>query len=375
LEKIIYQPPARPSAKGLLQPYGSAVGDYYIRFRKPEKEIKLLSESEIDKVRYERIVVDTVKKIIAERGEPTTYSTIINSYPTIYEELKKNGYLFSAPEGIEEVLKKHLNTEFVLMDVKDEKGKIIGKKWWLKGVLFLDRAPLSERVEKAIINVLNRRHTVSFDEVLEEIFVTFPNALTPDAQSIKAVLEEYAEKTKDGKWRLKTNIQKRENEHNFIVETLAKLGEKASFKVYADIPGWHEKLEFPLIPKENLDRVKEIDVIWYTENEVVYEFEVENTTGITEAIVRGSNIPGTTTKRFIVIPEEREAKFYKKISEPMLKEKIEQYKWGFIFYDKLAGFYDKNKSKKTIDILEFDKVCSIPKLKTHKQSTIAAFLS
>ena len=38
LEKIIYQPPARPSAKGLLQPYGSAVGDYYIRFRKPEKD-------------------------------------------------------------------------------------------------------------------------------------------------------------------------------------------------------------------------------------------------------------------------------------------------------------------------------------------------
>jgi DNA modification methylase len=37
LEKIVYQPPARASPKGLLAPYGSAVGDYYIRFRKTKK--------------------------------------------------------------------------------------------------------------------------------------------------------------------------------------------------------------------------------------------------------------------------------------------------------------------------------------------------
>ena len=31
LEKVNYQPPAKTSAKGLLAPYGSAIGDYYIR--------------------------------------------------------------------------------------------------------------------------------------------------------------------------------------------------------------------------------------------------------------------------------------------------------------------------------------------------------
>jgi len=49
LEKIIYQSPAVVSPKALLQPYGSAIGDYYIRFRKPEKKEELLSEAEIDK--------------------------------------------------------------------------------------------------------------------------------------------------------------------------------------------------------------------------------------------------------------------------------------------------------------------------------------
>ena len=77
LEKIVYQPPARPSAKGLLQPYGSAVGDYYIRFRKPEKE-KTQSERDIDKETYEREVVMAAKAIIEERGEPTIYQRILN---------------------------------------------------------------------------------------------------------------------------------------------------------------------------------------------------------------------------------------------------------------------------------------------------------
>ena len=75
LEKIIYQPPARPSAKGLLQPYGSAVGDYYIRFTKPAKRINKHSVA-ISEERYKRIIIESAKKIIAMRGEPTPYTHI-----------------------------------------------------------------------------------------------------------------------------------------------------------------------------------------------------------------------------------------------------------------------------------------------------------
>ena len=228
LEKIVYQPPARASPKGLLAPYGSAVGDYYIRFRKTEKEsLGLVAYSEMDKERYERIIVNTVKKIIGERGEPTSYSTIVNSYPIIYDELKKSGYLFSAPEGIEEILKRNLNKEFILIDVKDEKGRVIGQKWWVKGVKYLDRVPLSERIEAITMDVLNKEIKVSFDDVLKQIYLKFTNALTPDTQSVKEVLEEYAEKTKDGKWRLKPKIKQRESEHDSIVRMLAILGKKA----------------------------------------------------------------------------------------------------------------------------------------------------
>jgi DNA modification methylase len=372
LEKIIYQSPAVVSAKALLQPYGSAVGDYYIRFRKPEKREELLSESEIDKERYERIVVNTVKHIIAERREPVAYSTIINSYPTIFEELKRNGYRFSAPEGIEEVLRKYLDKDFVLVDVKNEKGKVIGKKWWLKDGLFLDRASLSERVEGTIIDVLNRRIVVSFDEILEEIFTKFQNALTPDTQSIKTILEEYAEKA-DGKWQLKKEVRLRQTQHNQIIEMLADLGKKAGLEVYADMPDYRgKKLELPL-SKEKIDRIREIDALWLKNNEVIYEFEVENSTGISDAIIRGSNIPSTTVKRFIIIPEERKNLLMMKIAEPILNGSIEQYKWSFIFYDTFLSFYEKNRKKKTVEASEIDNLANLSTRMRHEQQTLGQY--
>jgi len=373
LEKIVYQPPARASPKGLLAPYGSAVGDYYIRFRKTEKEsLGLAVYSEIDKERYELIIINTVKKIIGERGEPTSYSTIINSYPIIYKELKKMGYLFSAPEGIEDILKRALNKEFVLIDVKNSKGKVIGQKWWVKGVKFLDRVPLSERVEAITMDILNREIKVSFDDVLRQIYLKFTNALTPDTQSVKEVLEEYAEKTKDGKWRLKPKIRQRESEHDSIVEMLAVLGTKAGFEVYADLEGWRKMPKFGL-PEENLDRIKEIDVVWYDKNEITHEYEVENTTGITEAIVRGSNIPSTKAKRYIVIPEERQDFFYRKISEPMLKKEVEEYDWQFIYYDTVRTFHEENKRKKTINLSEFEKISQKPRLPKKTVETLEIF--
>jgi DNA modification methylase len=374
LEKIIYQSPAVVSPKALLQPYGSAIGDYYIRFRKPEKKEKLLSDTEIDKERYERIVVDTVKHIIAERRESVTYSTIINSYPTIFAELKKNGYSFSAPEGIEEVLRKHLGKEFVLEDVRDDKGKVIGKKWWLKEKLFLDRASLSERVEATIIGVLNRRIVVSFDDILEEIFTKFQNALTPDTQSIKSILEEYAEKT-DGKWQLKKEMRLRQSQHDQIIKWLAEIGNKTGFEVYADVPEYRgTKLDLPL-PKDKIDRIRQIDAVWLKNNEIFYEFEVENSTGISDTIIRGSNIPSTNVKRFIVIPEERKNLLMMKVAEPILKENIEVYKWNFIFYDTFISFYEKNSHRKSVEAIEIDKLANLSTHKTHEQQTLSQFTS
>jgi hypothetical protein len=354
LEKIVYQPPARPSAKGLLAPYGSAIGDYYIRFRKPFTTRTQLSEEKIDKERFSRIVIEAIKEIIAKRGEATPYSIIVNSYADIYQKLKESGYLFSASDGIDEILKERLNKDFVLQN----------GKWWFKDpsiVPHLQRVPLNERVEVAVLEVLNKKVKVSFDDVQREIFIQFPNALVPEVESIKDVLEEYAEKTKDGMWILKSSVKSDISMHNQIVEKLALLGQKLGYDVHADIEGWREK-ELPFsnkIPKQNLDRIKEIDCIWYDKNKILYDFEVENSTGITEAIVRGSNIP-YSAKKFIIIPEERENKLVKKVQEPFIKERLKDDTWGFIRYRDFLTFYEGYKSKKEIDVKELEKLNKPP---------------
>jgi 16S rRNA G966 N2-methylase RsmD len=366
LQKIVYQPPAKPSAKGLLHPYGSAVGDYYIRFFKPAyATLKTPTTEEIDKERFNRIIVESVTKLIANRGEPTPYTFIINSYSDIYEELKKEGYLFSAPETIEDVLKSNLDSVFVLKD----------NRWWFKDptrVPFIEQVPLNERVEKAVINVLNRKVKVTFDEILEEIFLKFPNSLTPETKSLREVLEEYAKKTTDGKWILSPKVKHRESEHDVMVGLLATIGELAGFTVHADLEG-RRMSNFPL-DLDNPERVREIDVIWFKGEHPVYEFEVENTTGITEAIIRGANLPNGNLSRVLVIPEERRKLLQRKLKEPILKEKIASFQWNYLLYRDLSLLYEnaKRQGKLNLDELKSELV-PLLKLKVEKQDKMTTF--
>lgn len=376
LEKIIYQPPAQKSSKAGLAPYGSAIGDYYIRFKKPESE-KEKSKEQVDEDRYKRIVVESAKRIIAKRGEPTPYTFILNG---IIVELKKEGALLSGTQNPDIVMKEFLGKEFVLVDVIDQRGKKAGKKWWFKDPLsipYLKFIPLADRVESAIVDVLRRKVKVSFDDILQEIFIKFPNALTPETQKINEILSEYSDKTSDGKWILKSSVRSRESQHNEMIFYLGVLGKKAGFNVWIGQKeqGYvykEKKLSelctkmnpvFKSIPSKSMERVKQIDVIWYKDGKIFYEFEIENTTAITEAIVRGSNIPDEIVKRLIVIPEERESLLHKKMEEPILKDYVEKNKWKFLSYRDLQNLFIASKGKKEIILKELEKLGRMPKKK------------
>ena len=69
-QKIHHQPLGQVSAKAMLQPFGSAQGDFYLRFEKPVTRVAREME-EVTEDRFRRIVIETCREVIAERAEPT----------------------------------------------------------------------------------------------------------------------------------------------------------------------------------------------------------------------------------------------------------------------------------------------------------------
>ncbi len=150
LEKIVYQPPPVTSIKAMMQPYGSAIGDYYIRYRKPHaaKPAKVSPDAAL----YERVIVGSTTRTIARRGEPTPLTIILNG---IMPALSEAGALLKGSKPIAQVLKAEVGKTFELVDALDENGKVVGKKWWFKdphAIAALDRVPLgllcSRRVDE-----------------------------------------------------------------------------------------------------------------------------------------------------------------------------------------------------------------------------------
>ncbi len=364
LEKIIYQPPARASAKGLLQPYGSAVGDYYIRFKKPSTPISTFTST--DEAKYERIVVESTKKIIANRGGPCPYTYILNG---IVPALREAGALLSGSKSIEKILKEHVGKEFEIKDVLDETGKVIGKKWWLHNPdeLRLDVVPLVDRVEAAVVDILNRKVKVSFDDVLQEIFIKFPNSLTPETQDVQNVLAEYADKSRGGNWMLKPVVKDRASQHSKIIFMLCEIGSKLGFELWVGLKEQNALYKgkrlsefIEILPidvrnmsKAQISRIENIDLLWHKKGKIEFAFEVENTTSITEALVRGANIP-YQVKMFIVIPEERATLLDRKLREPGLEEMLKKNPWERIYYSSIEDFYNTVKTKKFIEMKNFE---------------------
>lgn len=371
-EKIIRQPNRRASESGVANPWGSAISDYYLIFRKPTKEEEV--KDRLNKEGFERVVVETAKRVIGRRAQPTEFPFILDD---IKLELYKFGEYFNigTEENIANLLKSRIGREFVLWkdgkiigDLKDVSNeKLKGAKWWLKEpdkVIKYKNIPLSDRIEKAIIQTLRKGIKASFDDVLQKLYETFTNSLTPatDGQKVKTLLKEYAEKTRRGMWILNRNFRKYESDHTLMIRFLAETGKRLGFEVYCPdrkkdevINNLSEKDLHLQIGINKLNRIKQIDVIWFKNDKIYYIFEVENTTNFTDTLVRASNLPDVDSiKKIIVIPYERRNLLSRKLKEPMFEENFKRYDWRVTTYENI----EKITKKKDFTLEEFDKIYS-----------------
>lgn len=362
-QKIHHQELARPSAKSLLQPFGSAQGDFYLRFCKSTIKSK---PEEVDEIRFEKIVIESTIALLAERAEPTPYTIIINYIDPV---LAKQGFFGSLHTGfdINTVLKEHLDKEFVLLPTKV--GGAEGKLWWFKDTSIVPRlneVPLTERVEQTVYRKLHERGRVTFTEMWDAVSTEFPNSLTSDSTSIMDALKIYARTVSGGYWLLKPEIQQRVNQHSEIIAILALVGKKQGYDVWIGKREQHERdsglvavgktlKEYMTVKKlkadsvENQDVVENIDLIWIKGLKIKAIFEVESTTAMTSALMRGSNVDKSVDK-FMILPEEREVQFKNKMTSPLFKEHFENESWKLIYFDALRNAYVKDKNQ--IDIYD-----------------------
>ena len=125
-----HQPLGQVSAKAMLQPFGSAQGDFYLRFGKLASS-RRRAMKDITEQRFRRIVIETCKQVITERAKPTPYTILINHVDPV---LARKGLFSSLDSGldIEDVLRDAVGTEFRV--VTRRMGRVRGALWWLNAV-------------------------------------------------------------------------------------------------------------------------------------------------------------------------------------------------------------------------------------------------
>jgi 16S rRNA G966 N2-methylase RsmD len=363
-EHIHHQPLGQVSAKAMLQPFGSAQGDFYLRFAKTVRPARQMEE--ITEERFRRIVLETCKEVIAIRAEPTPYTILINQVDPV---LARRGLFGTLQTGLDvkTVLEDSIGKEFELVDAK--LGGASGKLWWFADKTFaarLEQIPLTERVEETVFRCLHSKGRVTFTEIWDTVAREFPNSLTSDSTSITEALEVYGRKVSGGTWMLKEEIRIHLSFHSELIAMLAKIGAAAGHAIWI---GQREQRESAgrlveavrlqdlvtgkpaaLTGVKNLRPMLDMDLLWLKGNEVVRAFEVESTTTMTSGLQRGSNLPAKVPKT-MVIPEERDADFERKMKSPLFNEHFQKDNWTLLYFNKFIEAFTKAKTRTSLEPL------------------------
>jgi len=363
-EHIHHQPLGQVSAKAMLQPFGSAQGDFYLRFVKTARPARPMEE--ISEQRFRRIVIETCREVIATRAEPTPYTILINQVDPV---LAKRGLFGTLHTGLDvkAVLEDSIGKDFELVDAK--LGGASGKLWWFKDKTFaarLEAVPLTERVEETVFRCLHEKGRVTFTEVWDTVAREFPNSLTSDSTSISEALELYGRKVSGGAWMLKEEIRIHLSRHSELIALLAKIGAARGHAIWI---GQREQRESAgglveavrlrdlvtgkpsaLTGVKNLRPVLDMDLLWLAGHEVVRAFEVECTTTMTSGLQRGSNLPANVPKT-MVIPEERQKDYERKMKSPLFSEHFNKDNWSLVYFNALREAFTKTKAKTPLEAL------------------------
>ena len=347
IEKVIHQPNKRTGESNVANPYGTSANDFYLRCVKARTGAKNTHRPP----HVSDIVVKEAISIIAMRNEPTPYQILFNG---LLSQISMSGFRMDNFDGdIQSILRDQIGKEFVISGSDRKHG---GALWWLANPNKYIKHPdltLSDRVRGSVLRILRGKAAVSLDEALAEIYINYPNGMTPDIRSVQSYLAEYATKSQ-GQWIYKGDKQTGISEHTDILRMLAGIGRKMNYQIsigkrempeqcgdkrlsdYADSINW----DMMLIKKAAIKRIAQIDMLWVDVNLVAYAIEVENTTSFVHGIHRASNL-GTKIPKIMVIPDNRLNELKRSLTDNLTFENFNGQNWRYITYSSVRTIFGK----------------------------------
>ncbi|HME52332.1 MAG TPA: DNA methyltransferase [Candidatus Lokiarchaeia archaeon] len=200
LDSIIYQPPPRTSPAHTLRPFNSAVGDYIVHLRKETRarSIQVITEgstrmSKKEKASIEEEITGDLVQILLDRGEPATFTQIINDLDV---RLAIKEWYFRSDVDPKVILKKNAGTRFIT--VKEKIGDKEGIKWWLEPAFMkkllqsrglTEIESLSRKIELFIQDHEQELAGLPLQGAQRMIFEQFNGIMLPDVKLIERLLK------------------------------------------------------------------------------------------------------------------------------------------------------------------------------------------
>lgn len=185
IEKVVHQQNKRSGESNVSDMYGTSATDFYIRCKKSNSPPVALSNDE-----FEKLIINTASNLIMARCEPTPYQILLNG---IIAQISEEHIIFDNVDfKMQNILAKHIGTIFIIENNLDS---MAGNYWWLIGEKYdpFNPSTLSNRVKEQIDKMI-ANNSFSENEILTNIYQTFPNGMSPDIVLIK----NYLKKIKEG---------------------------------------------------------------------------------------------------------------------------------------------------------------------------------
>ena len=181
---------------------------------------------------------DAARRILRDRAEPTDQLTL---HAGLFAALGHSDLLAQAahlPEGDQLPLtfvRESIKAAFTSAD--SPLTALDPHTWWLKDAPSL-QAPLADRVELTLLELLQSRAEWPIDDLLREIYRRFPDHLTPDRWLLAMCLHSYSDEPEAGQVRLRAedSAQARAIDSARARHDLETVGQRLGFEVKEDQP-------------------------------------------------------------------------------------------------------------------------------------------